>query len=819
MIKINFNRDWVFSRSSGTSFEGLFPGPKKEEHVDLPHDASIKTSRNAEERNGSGNGYFREENYVYKKCFDVPASETDLLFTIEFEGVYQNAFVYVNHAFAGKHPYGYGNFYLDITKFIVFGQENEIKVVVRNGVPSGRWYTGGGIFRDVNLMKCGRLHFVPDGIHLSSVDVEEDLAVVQADSILCYQGIGEKDARLRVELFDAEGELAASEESSLTLFEQDRKTQRQRLYVDFPHLWSDETPYLYTYRASVLADGEVKDTETGTFGIRKLQLDPRHGLRVNGRVVKLRGGCLHHDNGIIGTAEFAHAEEVRVRNLKKAGFNAIRSSHYPMSRHLLHACDRYGMYVMDEFSDVWTSAKVEFDYAVSMPDYWKTDVTNMVNKDFNHPCVIMYSIGNEIPETGNRIDVQWGRKIADLIRSLDGTRYTTNSMNLMLSVMNDLPKFLESQGIQADPSAGEINEFMTDLGAQMAKITASDFAGNATREASDEVDITGMNYAAQRYEQDGRKYPNRILVGSETYPMDLDTNWALVKKLPYVIGDFDWTAYDYLGEAGIGKISYGDGQQGMSFYAGYPYKAAYCGDINLLGDARPSAYWRKIIWGLCDKPYIAVCPPEHFGEKQNKTQWAMTDAIRSWTWKGYEGKPIRIEVYSGAEEVELLLNGKSLGKKRPGAVEDGCGKKDIAIFETQYMPGVLEAIAETKGAETARDVLRTAGEALHIAAHADSATIPADGSDISYVELELVDQDGVRNPQENDSVTVAITGPGYLMGFGSADPASEENYFDTTAKFYEGRLRAAIRATGEGEIQLTFSSENAGDTTVTLRAQ
>lgn len=824
MIKENFNRGWSFSRSSGTSFENLIPGAGVSEiKVDLPHDASICTSRNPEEAGGSGNGYFREENYVYRKQFELDADDAEKIVTLEFEGVYQNAFVYVNHTFAGDHPYGYGNFYLDITKYLVFGQTNEIKVVVKNGVPSGRWYTGGGIFRDVNLMVADRIHLIPDGIHLSTVDVEKDLAVIQAESVLCNQGLGVKETRLRIELLDAEGKRIAMDEVPVTMTEQDRKVQRQRIYVDTPHLWSDDTPYLYTYRASVLADGEVKDTETGTFGIRRLQLDPRHGLRVNGKVVKLRGGCLHHDNGIIGTAEFAHAEEVRVRNLKKAGYNAIRSSHYPMSRRLLDACDRYGMYVMDEFSDVWTSSKVAFDYAMHMPEWWEMDVTNMVNKDFNHPSVILYSIGNEIPETGNKLDVQWGRKIADRIRTLDSTRYTTNSMNLMLSVMNDLPKLLAAKKKETDApdmAGGEINEMMTSIGDQMALITASDFAGDATEEASGEVDITGLNYAAQRYEKDGTKYPNRILVGSETFPMDLDVNWDLVSRLPYVIGDFDWTAYDYLGEAGIGKISYGDSSgKGMGFYAGYPYKAAYCGDLNLLGDPRPTAFWRQTIWGVRHTPYIAVCPPAHFGEKVNKTQWAFTDAVRSWNWKGSENQPVRIEVYSDAETVELLINGNSVGIKRPGALEDGCGKKNMAVFETKYIPGSVEAIARNDGRETGRDILRTAGEKLHLEAYADREVIPADGSDIAYVELELQDQNGIRNPEEVKSVSVGVTGAGYLLGFGSADPQSEENYFDTTAKTFEGRLRAAVRAREKGEIHLTFSGEGMEDVSITIKAE
>ncbi len=682
-------------------------------------------------------------------------------------------------------------------------------------------YTGGGIYRDVHIMKADRLHLIPDGIHLTTIDAEKDLAVIQADSTLFYQGLGVCDARIRLELLNENGDAVASAETPVTMNEQDRKTIRQRLYVDNPRLWSDTTPDLYTYRVSVLSDGEVRDMETGTFGIRKLQLDPRHGLRVNGNTVKLRGGCLHHDNGIIGTAEFAHAEEVRVRNLKAAGFNAIRSSHYPMSRQLLDACDHYGLYVMDEFSDVWTSSKVPFDYAVHMPNWWEADVTNMVNKDFNHPSVIMYSIGNEIPETGNRMDVQWGRKIVDRIRALDSTRYTTDCMNLMLSVLNDLPKFLASEeaGV-SQPAGSEINEMMTTLGEQMAKITTSDFAGNATEEASGEVDITGLNYAADRYVPDGKKYPNRIFVGSETYPMDLDKNWELVTRLPYVIGDFDWTAYDYLGEAGIGKINYGDAKAPETgFYAPYPYKAAYCGDINLLGDARPIAYWRQIIWGLRDTPYIAVCPPSHFGEELKKTQWTMTDAVRSWTWKGYENKPVKIEVYSDADAVELLLNGKSLGKKRPGCADDGCGKKDIAIFETTYLPGTLEAVAWKGDEATARDVLRTASEDVHLNGQADRDIIPADGSDIAYVELELQDANGIRNPDEVRSVSVQVSGAGYLLGFGSADPGSDENFYDTEARTYEGRLRAAIRAKQKGTIDVTFSSKGMADVHVAIQAE
>ncbi len=566
------------------------------------------------------------------------------------------------------------------------------------------------------------------------------------------------------------------------------------------------------------------DSDEGTFGIRKLQLDAKHGLRINGQAVKLRGGCIHHDNGVTGTAEFAHTAEFRVRRLKEAGYNAIRSSHYPMSRRLLDACDKYGMLVMDEFADVWTTTKVDFDYGMNMSEWWEYDVEHIVNKDFNHPCVIMYSIGNEIPETGNKFDTQWGRKLADKFRALDPERYVTNSLNLMLSVMdrmNELmPEILRENGIEIPENASEgsmeINSLMSELGDAMAMITCSDQVGSAVEEALGQVDIIGYNYAAPRYEKDLKKYPNRILVGSETNPGDLDYNWELVEKHPRVIGDFSWTAWDYLGEAGIGKISYGNKvSQGWSFYAPYPCKAGYCGDMNLIGDRRPVSYWREIVWGLRKAPYLSVQPPQHYGEKKLMSQWCTTDAVRSWTWRGFEGKKVLVEVYTDAEEAELFVNGASAGRKAVGEQ-----KKYQVIFDTIYEPGTLETVVYSGGKEVGRDRIETAGGGTVIHAEADCASVPADGSDICYVEISIQDQKGVLDIGAEKPVSVSVEGPGRILGFGSADPESEENYFDKTAKPYEGRLRAAVRGTGgAGAILVKLSGEGYEEQTVRIEAK
>ena len=819
MKKQKFNQNWIFTIGSGSSLDALAGGNNTAKQVTMLHDASIGRERNPEEPNGSGNGFFREESYVYTKTFSMNADDKDKNVYLEFEGVYQNAFVYVNNSFAGKCPYGYSNFYVDITKYLNYNEPNALKVVVKNGVPSGRWYTGGGIYRDVNLMIAGRLHLVPDSVQLAAIEVEDDQAIIRAKSTIAYTGIGIREITLCTELMDAEGNVVAADEMSVTVEEHSEQEYQQKMYVPNPNRWDAENPYLYTYRTYIKENDSVIDEETRTFGIRKLQLDTKHGLRVNGKVVKLRGGCIHHDNGIIGTAEFTHSAEARVKKLKETGFNAIRSAHYPMSRKLLEACDKYGMYVMDEYSDVWVSTKVEFDYSTQMTEWWEHDIENLVKKDYNHPCVIMYSIGNEIPEAGNKFDVQWGKKLADKLRSLDDTRYTTNSLNLLLAIMNDLPKLM-AQNAAAQAAANtekdqpqEINSMMNNLGAMMAQFMASDFAAEKVKEACAQVDITGYNYAAARYEIDGKLFPNRILVGSETNPPDLDKNWELVEKLPYVIGDFDWTAWDYIGETGIGKINYTD-QQSMGFYALYPCKIAYCGDINILGNRRPISYWRELIWGLRKAPYIAVQLPQHYGEPQSTTQWSMSDAVRSWNWNGYEGKPVKVEVYAAADEVELLINGQSVERKKVGET-----KKYITIFDTTYHAGKVEVIAYSDGKECGRDEILTASDEVVIAAKADRTQIPADGSDIAYIDICMQDASGILNPNADKAVSISLDGPGEIMGYGSADPESEENYYDTVAKAYEGKLRAAVRGTGEtGKIVVTLSADGLESVKVDVEA-
>jgi beta-galactosidase len=816
MIKRSFNENWYFSIGGGNALsDSSKHGANQAGIVTVPHDASILRPRDPQAPGSSSSGFFQTENCWYRKEFDLDEADAGKNVWLEFDGIYHNSYIYINGAFAARQPYGYSRFFVDATKFVRFGEKNKIRVVVKNGVPSARWYTGGGIYRDVHIMIADRLHYRPEGIRLTTVQLEEDMAVVCVDSVVEYTGTDTRRIQLKIELLDEKGNIAAQNTLPVTVFEHSKNKYRQTLYVSAPKTWSDETPYLYTYRASILEGETVIDAEEGTFGIRKLTLDPKRGLRVNGRPVKLRGGCIHHDNGIIGSAEFAHAAQTRIRELKKAGYNAVRSAHNPMSPALLDACDRLGMYVMDEFSDVWVSAKVDFDYGTEMPNWWKADIHAMVDKDYNHPSVIMYSIGNEISEEGNPIDVQWGKLLADELKMLDPTRYTTLGINPLLCAMEQFITMMkqERQKREAENSM-EINSAMNDHEAVANRFICSDTVTAVIEEALSQVDIIGYNYALSRYDVDHRRNPNSIIVGAETYPKDLDVNWEAVMKAPYVIGDFSWTAWDYLGEAGIGKIHYNQKRDGM-FYAPYPTKAAYCADFDLIGVRRPTSYWREIIWGLRKAPYLCVQHPKHYGEEKLLTNWTMTDAIRSWNFSGYEGKNVVVEVYTDAQEAELFVNGNSVGKKKVGEQ-----KKAQVLFDTVYVPGVLRVVTYNNGLESGSDEIITAGEAKRIMAQTDRNVIPADGSDICYVDISIADAHGAINPEANHAVTIQVEGAGSLLGYGSADPESEENYYDQVARAYEGRLRAAIRSNGNtGEICVKLSADGLEEAIVMIQSK
>lgn len=803
MIRTSFNTGWQI-RPKVNPFAEMSGAGTPYRDVVLPHDAMIEQPRDP--HGDPAVAYFPGATYEYRKTFTAPQDLHDRRIMLEFEGVYRDATVYVNGDYAGQRPYGYSRFRVDIGRFLRPGQDNEIRVEARNHEDS-RWYTGAGIYRDTWLLTGDLVRIAADGVRVTTPDIGADRAVVQVLTRVENDTVEIRTLQAVTVVRDRAGTIVATDTAPITVLPGEPATLRQRLYVRDPELWSTAAPHLYTAEVTL---GDT-DRETVTFGIRDLRLDPDHGLRINGETVKLRGACIHHDNGPLGAATFARAEHRRIAVLKEAGFNAVRMSHQPASVALLDACDRLGMLVIDEAFDMWTSGKTAFDYHLHFEQWWERDIESMVAKDVNHPSVIMYSIGNEIPEAGSPSGAAWGRKLAEKVRELDATRWVTNGVNNMLAVMDDLKAMRRQGASDQDEPGGGINTAMADAGDMMNAIGTSDLVTGRTAESYALLDVAGMNYSEARYGLDRELFPNRVILGTETFPTRIDGNWALVRQHAHVIGDFTWTGWDYLGEVGIGRPQYADPETPPSFAAAYPYLVAGCGDIDITGHRRPASYYREIVFGLRTVPYLAVRKPEHHGKTFTGTPWAWSDSISSWTWPGFEGKPIVVEVYADADEVELLLDDRSLGRSAVDRLR--------AQFDTVYAPGRLSAVAYRNGVQIGQESLTSAAGPLTLRAAAERPEITATGGDLAYVALTLQDAAGVVHTAADVPVTVEVSGDGVLLAFASADPSTEERFDAITRTTYQGRAVAVIRPTGLGKIRLVATAPGYDPAEVSITAE
>ena len=806
MIRESFNTGWYFYKEADPGKKQVV-GP-----LTLPHDAMLMEERNPATKNSYNSGYFPGGMYHYQKTFFVPDAFRDKHVVLEFEAVYMNSEVYLNGESAAKRPYGYSNFYIAADKFLKYGQDNQVEVVAHNEhEPNSRWYSGSGIYRNVKIMVANRLHIPPDGAKITTKQIEEQQARVAVAITVVNNENYTRDIRLAVEFQDKDGKIAASGEVVGSVEAGASTSLDQTIPVHNVNFWSVDQPNLYTCLTRIYAGGELVDEDRETFGIRLITLDVKNGLCLNGQMIKLRGGCMHHDNGVIGACTLEAAEDRRVRLMKASGFNAIRSAHNPISKAMLDACDRHGMLVMDEFSDVWLRHKTRHDYASYFPDWWERDIQAMVDKDYNHPSVVLYSIGNEINETATPEGVEFSRKLADKVRSLDDSRYVINCINGGLSYFTWLRRWRsrnKTAGSESPESHAEntlsgiaTSVLMNFMNKYMDHIVSLPGVDHCTRDAYATVDVAGYNYMAGRYVRDGNRYPERVICGSETFPPEIAKNWRLVKKLPHVIGDFSWTGWDYLGEAGLCTWQYGDNQ---GLFKLYPCILADSSMIDITGYRQTQSYIHEIVWGLRIEPYIAVQPLNHSGEKPSRSVWRGTNAIHSWTWHGFEGRKAVVEVYADAEFVELLINGVSLGKRPAG---DGHDFK--AVFKTRYQPGELTAVAyAADGREIARSSLITASQQLHLHVNAEVPEIKADGADLAYIHILLGDENGIANPLADRLVTVRVEGAGSLLGYGSANPFSVENFTDQAHTTYLGRALAVARAGLEaGMVKVTVSAE------------
>lgn len=775
----------------------------KPQEVTIPHDGILFTEHDKNNHNGSRTGFYDNFSMCYCKTFKLDEADKGKIFYIKFDGVYVNAFITVNDAFVGKCNNGYTAFWFEITRYLNFDKENKITVTVKNDPESSRWYTGGGIYRDITLYVAEPVHIKPYGVKVTTRKADEEYAVIEVQTEVENVGLEKGKAELKTEILDKEGNTVSCFSSYCSTSGRDENVIRQRLTVRKPNLWDTENPYLYSYKSTLLLDGGVVDESTGNFGIRTVFVDSINGLQLNGKKIKLRGGCIHQDNGIIGAMSFPAAEERKIKKLKDAGFNAIRCSHNPAGKNLLDACDKFGILVMDEFTDMWTRPKVDYDYSFSFVDSYKTDIKRMVDNDYNHPSVIMYSIGNEIAEAASPHDVKFGEQIANEIRKLDDSRYTLNSVNMMLLVLDVIDQMIKkiSEADKVDytaPKTKEINAVMNEKNPFLDRLKNHPLAAENAKETFSTVDVLGFNYGADLYEKFISQNQNFVMLGSETYPADLDYNWELVKKHNQILGDFVWTGYDYMGEAGIGVVKYGNIDP-LDVYSREYCLTAGTGVLDLLGDMRPCAYWRQIVWGLRKEPYIAVQRPDKYGQKPKYSNWTWSDTLGSWNFKGYEGQPVVVEVYSDSDEVELFVNARSYGRK-----EVGERKQFVTLFDANYEQGEVTAVAYTAGKEVSRFTLKSGGK-NRLFAVADKSEIKT--NDLAYIDISVCDKDGILDMYADGEVAITVDGAGSLLGFGNADPYFKNNFGANIQRVYKGRACAAIRAECAGNIVVTVSSE------------
>jgi len=823
MQRTSFNDGWQVRPRVNPFAEMFSPGATEAwTDVVLPHDAMIDTERRVDGPHALG--YFAEGEWQYEKRFLAPDNWQTQCLLLEFEAVYRSAVVWVNGTMAAHRPYGYSQFTVDLGEHLSPGEENVVRVECTARQDS-RWYSGAGLHRPVHLVVGDRLHVALDGIVVTTPVVDDDGALVKCSTTVENDHDAARTTDVTVTITDAAGVVVARDVAPLTIARHQRVAVEHRLYLAGAQRWSTDAPHVYTCTVTLGTDDDLVDTATTTFGVRTLSVDPRHGLRINGESVKLRGACIHHDNGVLGSRAIARADERRVELLKAAGFNALRSAHNPMSRSMLDACDRVGMFVMDETFDMWTQPKSNDDYARAFADWWATDVDAMVLKDRNHPSVILYSIGNEIPETGRPSGAAIGRAMADRIRALDPTRLVTNGINPLLGCSDTiLAPFLgarEEQPADAEADDGEgrdVNQMMNMFEQYLPLLLQQEVVGTQLAESYSFLDVAGYNYAESRYEMDGELFPQRVIVGSENRPPFVAQGWKLVQDLPHVIGDFTWVGWDYLGEAGIGRISHDAPSKDAGpgdIMGPYPWISARSGDLDITGFRRPVSYWREIVFGLTAGPAIAVQPPDlHDQTPAYKSSWALSDAIASWDWPAQVGTPVTVEVYADADEVELLVNDEPVGRAPADAASEY-----RALFETTYQPGTLVAVAYRDGTEIGRASLVTPVGDVALDVAADRAEIRADATDLAYVSITLVDGNGTTWTSADRAVTVTVDGPAVLLGLGSANPCTEETFGADTHDTFEGRALAVVRPTGPGPITVTVASPGCETRAVTVEAR
>ena len=730
-----FDSGWQFTRNGKTIT------------VDLPHDWDIYEAPDPSTgATGTDGGWYPGGKGEYRKTFATPKAE---IVKLHFEGVYQKAEVFVNGQKAGQHAYGYTPFTVDVTPYLYQDKrENEVVVKVDNSEqPNCRWYTGSGIYRHVWLQAMPALHIAENGVFVTTHDISAERAIVGVEVTVANESDRDRNAMVVVD----SGMMMVAVPARQT------KTVATSYAVRNPHLWSPDDPYLYETKVELKESGIVIDEHRARFGIRSFSYDAEGGFVLNGKPLLINGACVHHDDGVLGAMAFDAAEIRKVRQMKEAGFNLIRTSHNPTTRAFLDACDSLGMLVIGEAFDGWRTAKKPYDYSTLIDSCYREDIRAMVERDRNHPSIICWSIGNEVIERKDIRVITTARQLKQAILDYDKTRPVT-------------------EALCAWDDDWEIYDPHFDV-----------------------LDIGGYNYMIHKHATDHQRNPGRVMWQTESYPRDAFQNWALVHGYPYIIGDIVWTGLDYLGEAGIGRYYY-EGERAGEHYVdgGQPdWHGAYCGDVDVTGWRKPISHYREMLWKDSKDLYMAVKEPDGYHGKILETRWSVWPTWESWNWPSWEGKPIDVEVYTKAPEVTLYLNDKPIGTK---AVSQSTEYK--AVFTVPYEAGTLRAEAGGK-----RATLSTAGEPARLRLTADRSVMTAGGQDLSFITVEIIDREGHVCPNAAIPCEAIVKGQGTLLSFASADLKDREPYTSPCVTTWKGRALLVVRSSQKkGKAQVSIKS-------------
>ena len=769
-----FDYDWKFFLGDASEAKATDFNDESWRKLDLPHDWSIEGKIHPKNPTGGGGGFFPAGIGWYRKTFQAPDAWKTKKTAIYFEGVYMNSEVFINGKSLGVYPYGYSSFSYDLTPYLNFGKENVIAVRVDNSQQvNSRWYSGSGIYRHVWMMVTDPVHVAHWGVGITTPVVSAKKATVLVKTTVKNETSAAQSVVVKTLLWNKSSKSGGNGQMKIMLPANSEKEITQTIQISKPMLWTPETPHLYQAQIQVLKDKKVLDDTKTAFGIRSIKFTAENGFQLNGKTVKLNGGCVHHDNGCLGAAAFDRAEERKIELLKAGGFNAVRTSHNPPSEAFLNACDKLGLLVMDESFDCWKVGKNNNDYSKYFNQWWQRDLETMILRDRNHPSIIMWSIGNEIPERGDHSAIETAKMLANAIKKIDTDRPITSAI---VNNGKDWSKFDTLMAVH---------------------------------------DVAGYNYNLHTAPDDHKRVPSRIIVQTESYPKDAFNNWKLVQENNFVIGDYVWTALDYLGESGIGRWYYSGDVPGEHWENNFfPYHGAYCGDIDLIGWRKPISHYRSMLYNNNEKLYMAVREPEPEPLEIKTTWWSVYPTWESWTWPGFEGKTIQVEVYSKYPKVRLYQNNKLIGEQATTREQ-----QFKATFSVPYSAGVVKAVGVENDKEMESTMLQTAGVAAKLKLSADRKEILANGQDLSFVTIEITDKDGVFQPNATDRLHFKIDGPGTIAGVDNADLKDVEQYVGNTRKAWKGRALVVIKSNHHaGEIKLSVTSNGLEEKSVIIKA-